>query len=246
MGKQIVETKTENKMPVTLAKMETCRGSEDVGLEDMVIPRLEICQAMSDCKKKSNSAFIKGIEEGQMYNNVTREIYGISITVVPVKFKKEYLLWRDRDDGGGGFHGAFPTLINAEFEKDTLDRPDMVEATETPQQLCVLVKANGALEEAVIPMSKTKRKISKNWNSLIRLNGGDRFSRKYTLEVVLETNKKGDEYYNFKISNLAEISADESELLEVAEMLYTSIECGAATLDRSVNEAEEVTTAKEF
>ncbi len=139
--KEVLAPPGVTNIPVYLKDMQGSRGSEEVGSNDLIIPRLELCQALSPCLKKNDPAYIDGIEEGMLYNNVTREIYGVkeSVVICPVMFKKEYLLWRDRKDTGG-FYGAYSSFEEAEEKRATLERPEKVEAVDTHQQLCLLVK----------------------------------------------------------------------------------------------------------
>jgi hypothetical protein len=70
--------------------------------------------------------------------------------------------------------------------------------------------------------------VSKKFNSLIRLNGGDRFGRNYTLSSVRETNKQnGKKYYNFKVdSALGGNAFPSQEVYEQAEGLYSAVMSG--------------------
>ena len=233
--KEVLAPPGVTNIPVYLKDMQGSRGSEEVGSNDLIIPRLELCQALSPCLKKNDPAYIDGIEEGMLYNNVTREIYGVkeSVVICPVMFKKEYLLWRDRKDTGG-FYGAYSSFEEAEEKRATLERPEKVEAVDTHQQLCLLVKDNGGMEEIAISMARSKRKVSKARNSLIRINGGDRFSRLYTVSSV--TDKSGqDEYQNFKITNLG--FAPETTY-EAGVKLYAAIKAGVVTVDRGVDDEQ--------
>lgn len=72
------------------------RGAENVGSEDVIIPRIELIQALSPARKKSDPAYIEGADEGMMFNNVTRELYGLEVMVVPVYYQKQFLVWKDR------------------------------------------------------------------------------------------------------------------------------------------------------
>jgi len=213
------------------------RGSEDVGTDDLIIPRLELAQALSPAQKKKDDNYIKGCEEGMLYNNVTRDLYGEGVVVCPVVFKKEYLLWRDRKDDIGGFHGAYPDLATAEAAKSELERPENVEAIETHQHFCLLVKNSGGTEEIVISMARSKMKISRGWNSLVRINQNDRFSRVYKLSTFTDSNSSGDEFMNFKVTNVSGSSGFASpEVYKQAEALYDSIRSGTVTVDRTVEE----------
>src|SRR5690554_1026126 len=98
MSKKNEVTKAvEEQLPAFLqAHINDTRGSEDVGTDDMIIPRIELVQGLSKARKRNDPSYIEGSEEGHLYNNVTRELYGPAITVCPVLFRKEWLLWRDQ------------------------------------------------------------------------------------------------------------------------------------------------------
>jgi len=231
-AKQEVAT-TNEQMPAWLQdKMDDTRGSENVEAEDLVIPRLELAQALSKCRKKQDPAYIPGCEEGMLYNNLTRELYGESVDLVPVFFKKEWLLWRDQDLGGG-FAGAHPSLSAAETERQNQDDPDEWESIETHQHFCLLVREDGTTEEVVVSMAKSKMKKSKNWNSLIRINGGPRFSRMYKYEGVAAVNDKNQDYYNVDVKNAGFVTP---EIFEKAEKTYESIASGKAKVDYSYDD----------
>ena len=225
-------------IPVYLKDMQGSRGSEEVESDDLIIPRLEVCQALSWCLKKKDPAYIDGIEEGMLYNNVTREIYGHNVVVCPVMFKKEYLLWRERKDGGG-FYGAYSSFEEAEEKRASLERPEKVEAVDTHQHLCLLVSDEGGLQdlqEIAISMAKSKRKPSKAWNSLIRINGGDRFSRLYTVSSVADNNGQ-DDYRNLKITNCGFVT---ESTYSAGVKLYDAIKAGVVSVDRSLDDEQAV------
>lgn len=216
-------------------KMGSARGSEGVGADDLTIPRLELVQSLSKCRKKSDPNYIEGIEEGQFYNNITREIYGSEVTLCPVAFKKEYLLWRDQELGGG-FGGAFTSESEAKATLLEQEKPEEWEIVDTHQQFCVLVKKDGSIEDIVVSMSKSKAKVSRKWNSLIRINGGDRFTRLYTMNGVEDQNDKGQDFYNVTIKNHGFVT---EEIYAYAERVYELVQSGVATADRSVDISDE-------
>ncbi len=92
------------------------RGAENVTSDDVIIPRVELIQALSPARKKNDPGYIEGADEGMLFNNVTRELYGPELIVVPVFYTKQYLVWKDRKQGGGtnGFRGAFNSKAEAE------------------------------------------------------------------------------------------------------------------------------------
>ena len=199
------------------------RGSEHVTQEDLVIPRLELVQSLSPCRKKTDQMYIEGAEEGMMFNSVTRELYGSDVIVVPVAFRKEYLLWKDRKKGGG-FKGAFPTIEAAQNAREALEDGDDVEMSDTAQHFCLLVHPDNRIEEIVMSLAKSKLKTSRLWNSLIRIAEVDSFAKSYKVSGVEQTNANGDNFYGFNI--VVNKFVDEP-IYRRAEKLYAAIETGA-------------------
>jgi len=200
------------------------RGAENVGTDDMIIPRIELIQALSPVRKKSDPAYIEGAEEGMLYNNVTRTLYGTEVIVVPVYYTKQFLVWKDRKAGGGGsngFRGAFASKELADRAIAELGE-EALEVSDTAQHF-VLVRNGDDWQEAVISMAKSKVKVSKRWNSLMRLTNTDSFSRAYKLSATTETNARNESYFNFNVAALGFVNKD---LYERAEKLYETIRSG--------------------
>lgn len=210
------------------------RGNENVGTNHITIPRLELAQALSKCLKQGDPNFIEGAAQGHLYNSLTRQLFGKSAIIVPIYFKVEFLIWKDRKKGGG-FRGAHSTEADALRARKLLDDGADCEVQETHQQFVVVV-VDGKPTELVISHSRTKLKQSKNFNSLIRMNGGDRFSRSYRLSSAGETNDRNEDYWNFQYANHG---FPTKEVYEYAEHLYMLIEQGKADVDRTF-EGEEV------
>ena len=56
-----VATQDANAVPDFLkGMMNDTRGSEDVGADDIIVPRLELVQSLSKCRKKNDPAYIAG------------------------------------------------------------------------------------------------------------------------------------------------------------------------------------------
>lgn len=229
--KKVPATTKNDSVPAFLQEsMGDLRGSEHVENSDITIPRIEIVQSLSKVRKKNEAAYIPGIEEGMLYNNVTREVYGDELEVIPVYYTKEWLLWRDAD-AGGGFGGGYPTREEAEAGKAGLEKPEEYENVETSQQFVLVVKPDG-LEEAVLSMAKSKSRVSRDWNALIRMGGGPRFSRRYLVAGVASQNNNGQDYFNLRVS--ANGFVDENQF-DYAENVYNLITKGAVGVDRGVD-----------
>lgn len=182
--------------------MNTNRGSEAVGTEDLVIPRLEIIQSVSPQVEPGNAEYIEAAKPGMMMNSVTKKLYRDGVYVVNIMYTKPYLVWRDRKVGGG-FLGAFPSTdeaqvrINAAKAEGETAKLDIVD---TPTHFCLLLdRDTNTMDEIMVPMPKTKAKVAREWNSRIKLGGGDRFARVYLLTTALEENAKG-KFFNYVVS----------------------------------------------
>jgi hypothetical protein len=174
------------------------RGSEEVKSTDMVLPRLEIVQALSPIKEVDEDA-----KEGYLFNSVTQEVIGDVAYFVPVYFRLEYLVWKDQNEGGG-FFGSFNTAAEAERRRAEViaggENPDLIEVVDTPVQYGLRITPDlSVCEQIVISMAKTKAKVSRKWNALIQIAGGDRFSRVYKLTSFRDENKKGQKFFNFVV-----------------------------------------------
>ena len=216
---------TGSDVPAYLRNQGPARGSENVGQEDIVIPRLELVQDLSGYVKKNDPQYNPDAEAGMIVNTVTMELFpALGVLICPVVYSRHELLWIPRAKGGG-FRGSYATKAEAREAADLLE--EMTEMVSTPQHLCLHLVKGKPPAEVVISMPKTKEKISRRLNTLVRLAESDRFSRCYRLGSVQESGAKGD-YYNFSIESAG--FPDEG-VYRLAEALYESISSG----DRTVN-----------
>lgn len=197
-------------------KTGVARGNENVASEDIQLPRLDVLQALSPQVNKKNDAYIDGAETGMIFNTLTHELYPDGVRVTPVHFINRYIVWVDRTiDSNGGLRGMFATQQEAEAFVNSQADANKLEVVKTAEHIVILDDGS----EAIISMAKSKNKVSRKWNSLIRLNGGDRFSRSYLLTAVADSSSKGD-FMNLDITN----SGFPSEKVYLqAEKMYESL-----------------------
>ena len=87
----------------SLLEEEAGAGLENFTTEDMQIPFIRILQALSPQLNKQDSLYIKGAEQGDIFNTVSQQVYKADegITVVPCFFEKKFLEFALRSTGGG-------------------------------------------------------------------------------------------------------------------------------------------------
>ena len=238
---QVATQETNTQLPAFLSQTAAPRGSEEIGSDDLSIPRIELIQAMSPQKKKSNAdKYIEGAEEGMAYNTLTNELYENKLTICPVYFRKEFLVWpkKRNADSGSEFKGSFSSLKEALEEVKAQEQPELYHPVETHQHFCLVFNSRtDTWESAVISMSSSKLKISKQLNSILHQRCTslqiDRFANKFDLNIVEEKNSKG-EFYNYKPTLAGYV--DETTFKQ-AEELYLGVKAGER--DVSYKEAKE-------
>ena len=207
-------------------------GSEDVGVKDMILPRIDVLQALSPQIKKSDPAYIQGAEQGILYNTVTGELYGSSVEFVPVMFRKEFILWKMRK-AGGGFFGAFKTEAEANAAHCAVTDPSSYEVVESHQHFVILLTSTGH-RQAVFSMTKSKLKASRTLNTMVQMAEVDRFARAYRASTIEAKSEKG-EFWNIRISPIGYVS---QELYKMGGDLYKLIKEGLADVDRDFVEPD--------
>jgi predicted transcriptional regulator len=187
-------------------------GNENVGQEDVLIPRLKVAQALSPEIKKQKAEFIEGAEEGSIFNSATKELYTQPLTIVNVAYVRRHIEWIPREKGGG--------LVNANHEEAILGQcqrsedggyvlPNGNEIVVTPEHFVIVIRPDGSYEQAVLSMSGSKAKISRAWNTTIRnvkiknpstgrMVNPARFYQSWKLRTVPEANDRGD-FFNWKV-----------------------------------------------
>lgn len=236
MSKHAVATATPSGVSTVPAYLQgfAGMGNENVTRQELTVPRITVLQALSPQLDPSDSKYVETAKPGLLFNTVTGQTYK-ELKAVNTYFAKEFGLFRRRDQGGG-FKGIFPSMEEAITAMEALPDRDAYEIIEQQVHYCLLLGPSGEfMGEAAIPMTSTKLKVSRAWNSLIQLSvkGGPRFSGVWTLSTVQEKNAKGS-YYNFKVAPAGWLP---KELLEPAKALYEAVSTGAKTMDRSDDES---------
>ena len=204
------------------------KGNEEVGFDDLTIPRLDVIQDLSPQHKKNKPEFIEGAEPGLLFNTVTKVLYGSSVKFIPVYFRKEWVIWKDIK-AGGGFRGAHASQQEAVNALTELDDADQCEIQDTAQHFGLIVHADGRTEDIVLSMSKSKMKPSRQLNSMVKIRGGDRFGSLYEISAVEAQNAANQDYWNLGVKPLGYVS---KALHAAGEHLYDQVKLGQKDVQR--------------
>lgn len=185
---------------------------DDTSAEDLAMPRLVLLQSNSKPCKKSEPEYVKGAEEGDLYNSLTRKVVAgdEGVYFVPVKRRVVYLHWRDVDSGGGLIEsfGEDPTEFmkvepNEKGRRRTSENTEIVKTYETFGY--VVDRESGEYSEVLLSLASTQAKKQKRFNSLIRsltLPGGKQapeYAGLYKITTTPESNDQGS-WYTFEFT----------------------------------------------
>lgn len=184
-------------------------GFEEADADAYAIPFLAILQSNSPQCKRSEGEYIKGAEEGMLFNTVTRDIYNgdDGLEIVPVHYQRVFAHWVPRDEGGG-FLGEMsvddPRIQEAEREGSRLVDKDGNYIVDTRKHYVIVKKPDGEFEPMLITMSSTQLKKSRQImtrlrnlklrNSSGKLFTPPMFASFFKMVTVPESNKEGSWY----------------------------------------------------
>lgn len=166
-------------------------GFESTDQDSYAIPFISILQSNSPQVKKSDGAYIQGAEEGVLYNNVSNEIME-EATVIPCAYRRVWIEWRSRDEGGGFVKS------HDEEPQEPQDEDNVIK--DTRMHYCLLIKEDGGIEPCVISMASTQIKKSRKWMTVMnQIKAGSQdnpftppmYASMFRLTTVPESNDQG-------------------------------------------------------
>jgi len=222
-------------------------GKENVGREDMLIPRLCISQSQSPQLNKKMEEYIPDLKVGEFFNSVTGEVYGPKVTVVPLHFFKQYIEFNPRPAGGGlgGIKkmyplGSTPPLADLQFTEDDKGNSLQPKATEFKNRMSLLLK-DGKVEPIVVSFKSTGLKTAKKWNFLIAEKNLPAYAYTYNLEVVDQA--KGQ--LSWKGAEITRGEFVPAALFQAAEEFFQSLQGEGVQIDTTGLETEAAPTTED-
>lgn len=191
-------------------------GMDSIGTEDMQIPFLRIVQPPSPELIKDDPKYIKGISICDIFNTVTSQFWDgdEGLVVIPCGYIVKYIEFVIRDAGGGFVGELLPN--NPDISKTTRDGsseilPNGNELVRSAQHLVLIVDMEtGATQQAILDMKKTQLKVSRRWNTqmkMVQYQGANGlftppiWGTAWRLTGVSESNDKGT-WANYSVSKV--------------------------------------------
>ena len=236
---QLAQKKTTQVVASELDKMleaDAGVGLENITTEDMQIPFIRIIQALSPQLQKDDPLYIKGAEQGDIFNTVSQEIYkqDEGVTLVPAFFEKKFLEFQLRSSGGGFVRelAADDKDITMTSREGTIEMlPNGNELVRTHQHLVIAKSADGTIAPSVLDMKKTQLKVSRRWNTLknsARLPSGALmpiYGTAWRVTTVLESNDQG-KWFNYKLDRINKITPEIEKMMLEARNMYQGVSKG--------------------
>lgn len=222
----------------TMFQDEAGSGFENTDDQSFAIPFLQILQSGSPQCKRSDGAYVKGAEEGMLFNTVTGDLYSgdDGLRIIPCYYKRTFIEWAPRDSGGGfkGEHSPSDPIVSTIQRTDKGDvLPNGNLLVDTRTHYVLIIKEDGSFQPAVISMSSTQVKKSRQWmskmdgikfkNAAGQLFTPPMFSHSYLVQTTPEQNDQGS-WFGWKIG-AAELIED-PQLFAVAKEFKRAVSSG--------------------
>lgn len=211
-------------------------GKENIGRDDMIIPRLALCQTQTRQKAKSDPNHIPGLTEGDLFNSVTGEIYQRPLEFVPIRYLgRRGIHFRPLDEGGGVIDMNVPLNDpRMQWGNSGDKKADRPVATEFLDFLVVLRES---LDPIALSFKTTNIKVGKRLNNFIKMRKHAIWGGVYKISSAEVPGANGiPPYQVFTVENAGVIDEDEVELFKSAFQQLGSV--NANVIHRDGEEGE--------
>ena len=220
-------------------------GFENVNASELAIPFLKIASSQTPEVKKGNTKHVEGLEEGMIFNSVTKEFYN-GIMTVPCFFRSRFVEWEKLGEGMGA-----PVKIYTPEEVPPLTRSEhdgedhyMIDGqlsktyiVRTAEYFVLRLNDDGSFERAQIIMQKTQYKKSRYWNTMMMNQKTNRkdgtlvtlptFANVYNMKAIRESNSKNDWWgWNIKLEKSVNGYPNPRNIVEEAQDFYKLVVSG--------------------
>lgn len=241
------------------------QGMEGAGQESFAIPFLSVLQKGSPQVDEASGAALEGAKAGMLFENVTGRFFSgkDGVIIVPCSYRREFLKWGARDNGGG-FKGAFTPEQVAEMrvkgqiveQEGRLYAPEPDGSVSDKKSdrfndtrnhyVLIMDEATGAWTEALLSLTSTQIKKSKMLMSALasvklknasgQLYTPPTFANYVRVTTVGESNDKGT-WFGVKFELAGQV--ERAEVYAAAKAFHTNIVKGGVQVKYEDAEAAE-------
>jgi len=226
------------------------QGFENTDKDSFAIPFLRILQGLSPQCNKANQEFIKGAEQGNLFNTVSKQYFdadadGDGVDFIICHYDRKFTEWAPNRGGFRGEHAPTdPALTKATEQVDGEGKRQMVlpngnSIQDTRYHFALQLDEDGGATRVLIccassGIKKSKRLMTeldglKETNSAGKRYTPPLFYSIVTVKTVPESNDEGDWFnWDFTVKRQLDLSdADDVELYLAAKAFRDSIAKGA-------------------
>ena len=235
----------------TLEELLQSRGFEGASASSYAMPFLRILQKLSPEVDKTENAYIKGAEPGDIVHTISKEIFS-EVNIVPLQYKDTYIEWIPRTKGGG-FVQEYEALdpmtkevrSSCTKEENKSMLPNGNELKLHSNYYCAFETDDGVFEPVMISMSASQLKTSRIWLSTmtrmyLEING-QKYPAKnirsfqWTLATELLENDKGKWFgWTYEVG---ENTLKIPQLSPIQDSVREAVTSNLLTYDRSQQQA---------
>lgn len=214
-------------VPSWMAK-DVGRGLENIGTEDLEIPRLKLIQGLSPELEQYNK-----LRPGHFFHTAAEHIFDKPFRVVPVYMDRRYILWNPREAGGGilaraddGVHWApagkeFTVKLDkkdggatvkwktaktvaesglAEWGSMDPNDTDSAPAATLMYSFVLAFPDHPDLMPAVLSFQRSSIKVGRRFNTKLKTIRAPMFGLIFEISSMKDTNPNGDSFQNIQIT----------------------------------------------
>jgi hypothetical protein len=224
----------------SLIKEGDRRGTESLSANDIRPPSLRLAQSTTPETKRANAAYIEDLAEGELFNSLTREVYGEG----PVYFAVVRSLghrnveFRPMAEGGGVVDFNVPDsdprtqfTIAVKDGKNVRVKPV---ATLLYDYLILLLKESGERELMTLSLKGTQLKKAKDMNTYLFGSKLPTFAHVFSAAPVPES-KNNFNYYGWRIERIG--FADDG-IVKEADATFQAMQGKTITVETEADDVE--------
>lgn len=183
-------------------------GLEEADNQDFTVPRLALCQSNSPQRKKTDAKYITGLQEGQLFNTLSGEVYDDQLDLIPLYMIKTRMKFKDMAEGGGIECQSFNAVDGGRLCETCSACPhSQFQEDEPPACYLIysypsLIVRDGKLTSELIAMSfkSASTKVARNFNTTVRMRNAPLYAAMVHVTPVEDVGA-GQQFFNYKLES---------------------------------------------